>query len=285
MTGFYERRWSTAALWCQRLAIVCLPYFAMTILLHRFAKISTPQVYWLITFGLVLLVASLSLGVRALMDLWNHGYRGGSATVRGVLLSLLMLLPYVWYAWLAVQHPPFNDVSTNPISPPAFVEVARLREAGRGDGMSPLTVYDGDYANLLVSAYPKVGSRRYNTGSERIYSAVEALIADRGWQILAVRGLPAPEAAAPAEAVVVEGGNAVAPGAPQDVEVEAVASSRVFGFKSDVAIEIIAEEESTLVDMRSASRFGTHDFGTNAARIEKFLTDLDNALIGIAGEG
>ncbi|MCB1430812.1 MAG: DUF1499 domain-containing protein, partial [Nitratireductor sp.] len=68
-------------------------------------------------------------------------------------------------------------------------------------------------------------------------------------------------------------------------EIEAEAASMIFGFRHDIVIKIQAEEESTLVDMRSSSRFGAHDFGSNAAIIENFLADLDTALLGIAGEG
>ena len=69
------------------------------------------------------------------------------------------------------------------------------------------------------------------------------------------------------------------------LEIEAVASSPVFGFKNDIAIQIVSEAEATLVDMRASSRFGAHDFGYNAKIIEKFLADLDTSLLGIAGEG
>ena len=46
MAGFYERKWSSAALWCERLAMLCIPYFALTIGLHRFGKISSLQAAW-----------------------------------------------------------------------------------------------------------------------------------------------------------------------------------------------------------------------------------------------
>ncbi|MCG6859603.1 MAG: DUF1499 domain-containing protein [Salaquimonas sp.] len=293
MTGFYERRTSRAAYWCQRIALVCVPYFLISILLHRFAKVTTPETYWLIAFGLLMLLASLALGARAVFDLWTRGDRGGGATIRGVLLSLIMLAPFVWYAWLAVKYPVINDVSTNPDSPPAFVELAAIRQAGLAKGMSPLADYDDAYADLLISAYPKVGSRRYNTGAARIYTAARALIAKRHWRIVAIRGLSdsggeKPAAEDDANAAAKNGGDdetPLDPDAPLDIEIEAVASSRVFGFKSDIVIAIHSEAESTLVDMRSASRYGQHDFGANAAQIESFLADLDKALIGIAGEG
>ncbi len=66
--------------------------------------------------------------------------------------------------------------------------------------------------------------------------------------------------------------------------VEAVATSFLFAFESDVVIRIIEEEEGTLVDMRSSSRWGPHDLGSNAQRILSFMADLDLALQGL-GQG
>lgn len=292
MTGYYERRTSRAAFWCQRIAAVCVPYFLIAILLHRFGKVTTPETFWLIAFGLLMLLTSLALAMRAVFDLWTRGDRGGGATIRGGLLALIMLAPFVWYAWLSVRHPVINDIATDPGSPPAFVEVAKLREAGRDMGMSQLADYDAAYADLVIASYPRVGSRRYNTGAARIYTAVRALISKRRWQVLAIRGLPdsgadtaTGEDAPNAEANGEQAETPLDPDAPLDIDIEAVAASRVFGFKSDVVIAIRSEAESTLVDMRSASRYGQHDFGANAAQIRKFLADLDAALIGIAGEG
>ena len=311
MAGYYERRWSMAARWCQRLALISVPYLLLAILLHRFGNVTTPQLYWLLFFGLLMLLASLALGLRALLDLWNLGYRGGKATIRGVMLSLLMLLPFLWQGWLAMDNPRLADVSTNPFDPPQYVAAEKLREAGKSEGMNAFANYDAAYSEQILSDYPKIGSRRYNAGAERILAAVRELVADRGWKVLAERGVPlvgqakdlAASSAADAASETTTGlpkvtsgkpkknekpasDDAMADaGAPLEFEIEAEAASMIFGFRHDIVIKIQAEEESTLVDMRSSSRFGAHDFGSNAAIIENFLADLDTALLGIAGEG
>ena len=66
--------------------------------------------------------------------------------------------------------------------------------------------------------------------------------------------------------------------------VEALATSAVFGFETDVVIRLVEEDDRTVVDLRAASRYGRHDLGANAALIQDFLTDLDDALQGLAGE-
>jgi hypothetical protein len=50
------------------------------------------------------------------------------------------------------------------------------------------------------------------------------------------------------------------------------------GFRDDVVLRLRADSDGTRVDMRSASRYGRHDLGTNAARIVAFLDDVDTAV-------
>ena len=64
--------------------------------------------------------------------------------------------------------------------------------------------------------------------------------------------------------------------------IEAVATSFLFGFQTDVVIRIVEEEDGTLVDMRSSSRHGSHDLGSNAKQIVDFMNDLDTALQGLS---
>ena len=59
---------------------------------------------------------------------------------------------------------------------------------------------------------------------------------------------------------------------------EATAVTRWFGFEDDVVIRLTEQGERTQVDMRSASRLGASDVGTNALRIETFLNALRKRL-------
>jgi hypothetical protein len=60
-----------------------------------------------------------------------------------------------------------------------------------------------------------------------------------------------------------------------DITIEAAAGSVLLNLPVDVAIRLTDEETTSYVDMRSSARYGLHDFGDNAARILRFLTDLD----------
>ena len=57
--------------------------------------------------------------------------------------------------------------------------------------------------------------------------------------------------------------------------IEAVVTTRWFGFKDDVVIRITPAGAGSRVDMRSKSRFGRSDVGTNAHRIQDFLAAMN----------
>lgn len=61
--------------------------------------------------------------------------------------------------------------------------------------------------------------------------------------------------------------------------IQAEARTRVFKFTDDVTIRMRLDENAlTRVDMRSASRVGIGDLGTNARRIAAFFRRLDQRL-------
>ena len=57
-------------------------------------------------------------------------------------------------------------------------------------------------------------------------------------------------------------------------EIRAVATTLVFRFKDDVTITISRDGEGALVNVRSHSRLGKGDLGTNARRIRRFQAAL-----------
>ncbi len=62
--------------------------------------------------------------------------------------------------------------------------------------------------------------------------------------------------------------------------IEAVATSKFFKFKDDVVIEIRPGEKEQQIEihMRSKSRIGRADFGTNHLRIKKFFNEIYSSL-------
>ena len=56
--------------------------------------------------------------------------------------------------------------------------------------------------------------------------------------------------------------------------IEATATTAWFGFKDDVVVRVTPEDGRSRVDVRSVSRVGMSDVGTNAARIRAYLARL-----------
>ena len=56
--------------------------------------------------------------------------------------------------------------------------------------------------------------------------------------------------------------------------ITAVATTRLLRFKDDVTVRVRAQDGGSRIDVRSKSRLGRGDLGTNARRIRRFLETL-----------
>jgi uncharacterized protein (DUF1499 family) len=84
---------------------------------------------------------------------------------------------------------------------------------------------------------------------------------------------------AEARAAMARAGWAVVGDDPVAGRLEAVATTRWFRFKDDIVVRLRDRPDGgTRVDMRSKSRLGRSDLGTNARRVRTFLDDLRHAL-------
>ena len=62
--------------------------------------------------------------------------------------------------------------------------------------------------------------------------------------------------------------------APAEGRLEATDRTRWFGFRDDVVVRVRPDGTGSRVDVRSVSRVGRSDLGTNARRIRAFLDSL-----------
>lgn len=314
-----ERRRSGAAQLCERLALFSIPYFAFTVLGHRFGLIETLDTYWLLAIGGLLLIVAILAGIRAFQQLWVEGDEGGLRATRGTLIAIVLMVPFLWFGYLAFALPQLHDISTDLDDPPNFASAYEIRSEASNPIAETMTDLEKDQQLL---AYPRVSARRYPLGSGRVFRVVVSLMKDRGWSILTAeteqgrapideegsgliarrtvdqQGIPLrpitprfrPARVDTERLVTIDTvevspigrGEVVAAGEQDERYIEAVARSLIFGFASDVVVRLIEEEDGTLVDMRSVSRYGPHDLGSNAALVVSFMEDLDSALQGLS---
>jgi len=188
MVAYLEEQRSRAAIWCLRLAVFLIPFFVLVILLYRFAKIDTIQLFILISFGFLIALLSLIFAFKAISELWSKGYRGGSQVIKGMIITILVLMPFGYQAFLAMQYPLANDVSTDMRNPPEYINAAELRASNSDKGMNQIIEYDDEYAKAMIIAYPRLQSRRYPAGPERVLEAVRVIIDSNEWLLTGSQG-------------------------------------------------------------------------------------------------
>lgn len=145
--------------------------------------------------------------------------------------------------------PAIHDITTDPQDPPQFVAVAPARE----QAMNAVAYPGPQAAQKQRQAYPGIEPLVLPAPQRQVFDAALAEAREAGWTIAAAE--------------------------PQAGRIEATARTFWFGFEDDVAIRLTETADgATRVDVRSASRVGISDLGTNARRIRDFLQALEARL-------
>ncbi len=245
---YAEIRTSKLAVWSARLAVFSLPVLLLAVLLHRFGAIEYRAA--LVLLGAVLLLAfvALTMAAAAFVVIWNEGLKGLGAAILAAVLCIAVLAYPVFEMVRGAMLPAISDVSTDTADPPRLHAVLALRPRGA----NPVRYQGAEAAELQKKFYPAIRPLEFDAEAAETYGTVLALVQQNGWQLA----------------------DSIPPSADRDGHVEAVAATRLMGFREDVSIRIRRVGNMVRVDMRSASRHGQRDFGTNARRIESFLAQL-----------
>ena len=167
----------------------------------------------------------------------------GVLLVALVLGAAAFLVPW-GFRQKARGKPPIHDITTDTQNPPAFVAVLPLRQ----DAPNPAT-YGGDsVAEQQHRAYPDIRPLELHIPPAQAFDRALAAAREMGWSINA-----ADRAAG---------------------RIEATATTTWFGFKDDIVVRIRPEGAGSRIDVRSVSRVGRGDLGTNAARVRAYLGRL-----------
>lgn len=140
----------------------------------------------------------------------------------------------IFCVWIVIDmKPAINDVATNLVDPPMFVKAK----------IGPLPER---FKPIIRQSYPELKTKRFQAKKEVVFSALleEAKRQER-WTLTF-----------------------------EDKEqgiVEGVAVTPLLRFQDDFVIRIREIDNESEVDMRSKSRIGIGDMGTNAYRISSFF--------------
>jgi uncharacterized protein (DUF1499 family) len=242
---------SRLAAWSGRLALFALAVAALSVIILRSGMLEIGPA--LATFGAALVFAAVAmlLALASFVVIWRQGLSGLGHSVLALFLGLLLLAYPSYLGYRASKLPAISDITTDPANPPRFDVLARLRPRGR-------TNYPGAaVAELQRAADPDIAPLQLNVLPRIAYEAALALATKRKWYVVDAR----PPAAGRREGTI-----------------EAVARTPIMGFRDDVVIRVSPAGSGSRVDLRSASRYGIHDFGANAARVRSLLEDIDDMI-------
>lgn len=161
-----------------------------------------------------------------------------------VIAAPVIVIPLLWKQ-TAGEVPAIHDITTDTENPPQFQAVVPLRSNAPNS-----LVYAGEpVARQQKQAYPDIKPFvAEKVAPSQLFNAALKTARDLGWEIVAAE--------------------------KEDYRIEATDTTFWFGFKDDVVIVITAENGGSVLNIRSISRVGRSDVGTNAERIRSFLNKL-----------
>lgn len=198
---------------------------------------------WSAYLGISAAVLSL---ICAVWILRQRPYNGLYPAMAGLVLGVaIAAVPYS-HLRTARSVPPIHDISTDLREPPPFVAILPLRV-----GASNTVAYGGaDVARQQRESYPDIAPAILNIDPREAFGRALAAARDLGWEIVAA--------------------------VPKEGRIEATDRTFWFGFEDDVVVRIREVDGGSRIDVRSVSRVGRSDIGTNARRVRKFLQRMGN---------
>jgi len=245
---------SRLAIWSRRIALFSLVATFIAIVVVRSGALEIVPALSTLGGALALAMLAILLAFGAAVSIWKDGVGGIGEAVTGLLIGLVLIAYPVYVGVKAYKLPAIYDITTDPIDPPRFDAIARLRPRDA----NPVT-YAGLYtAEQQRTAYSDIEPDMTSVSPQEAYDAAMKVITKRKWHVVDAR---------PPQGT-----------APRDGLIEAIARTPILGFRDDVAVRVRATHEGARIDVRSASRYGRHDLGANAARVRALIEDIDDVL-------
>ena len=262
--AYFARRFqadptSRLAIWARRIAGFSVAVLLLGILIVRSGILEIIPSLAAFGGGLLLAAIAILLALGAFVVIWREGLAGFGMAMTALLVGVAILAYPVYLGAKAYRLPAIYDITTDPIDPPRFEQIAavRPREA------NPIVYAGLRAAELQKAAYPNVEPLIVSSTPQIAYDAAMQVITKRKWVIVHLRSPLAGR---------------------RDGRIEAVARTPILGFRDDVVVRVRADPDGARVDIRSTSRYGRHDFGTNAARIVALAEAIDEAVGEVAPE-
>jgi len=256
---------SRLAIWARRFALFSLAATFVAIIIVRSGALDIVPALSTLGGALVLACVAILLALASGVAIWRDGIGGGRYAAAALFIGCALIAYPAYLGLKAYRLPAIYDITTDPIDPPQFDAIARLRPRDA----NPIA-YAGLYAaEQQNAAYPDIAPDETTATPQEAYNAAMKVIAKRRWRVVDAR---------PPQARLADAPRPAADPPIRDGIIEAVARTPILGFRDDVVVRVRATTDGARIDVRSASRYGRHDFGTNATRVRNLIDDIDDVL-------
>lgn len=246
---FNDEPISRLAAWSSRLALFALVVAGLSVIILRSNLLEIEPALATVAAALILAALAIVLALLAFVAIWRQGLAGLGRAILGLTLGVVLLAYPAYLGQRAYKYPAISDVTTDPANPPRYIALAAQRPKDR-------IVYPAANARPQRAAYPDIVPLQLTLPLRTSYAVVLGVLNKRKWTFI--------ESAPPT-------------GNRGEATIETTARTLLMGFRDDVVIRITAVGTGSRIDLRSASRFGVHDFGANASRLRSLLEDIDEA--------
>jgi uncharacterized protein (DUF1499 family) len=255
-----EEPTSRLAIWARRVALFSLVATLVAVIIVRSGALEIVPALSTLAGALVLAVVAILLALSAGLVIWFEGVGGARQAATALVIGFALIGYPLYLGTKAYRLPAIYDITTDPIDPPRFDAIARLRPRDA----NPVAYAGLHIAELQRKAYSDIEPDLTTATPQEAYDAVLKVIAKRKWHIVDAR---------PPQGAM-----------PRDGSIEAIARTPILSFRDDVAVRVRATADGARIDVRSASRYGRHDLGANAARVRALIEDVDDVLSAPAQE-
>jgi uncharacterized protein (DUF1499 family) len=244
---------SRLAIWARRMALFSLAAAFLSIIIVRSGLLEIGPALATFAGALACAVIALVLALAAFAVIWKDGLRGLGLCLGAIAIALALLAYPAYLGLRAYKLPRIHDITTDPIDPPRYEVLARIR---------PRDANSVNYEGLAIAqeqhdSFPEIEPLEDDATPQAAFTAALAVITKRRWLIVDQRPPQPPR---------------------REGRIEAVARTPIMGFRDDVVVRIRPAEDGSRIDLRSSSRYGSFDFGANATRVRALIDDIDEAL-------
>jgi uncharacterized protein (DUF1499 family) len=242
-----DKRWSLLAQFCLCLAVV----LSLASLMSGFG---TRWGWWGFRTGLAVLrwtaYGEIATAVVSLSCFFLPAAERSGKAIALLLAALVISLAAasvpvrMWMVFRSV--PMIHDITTAPDDPPQFDAVLKLRKGA----LNPAAYGGKEVAEQQHKAYPDISPLVLDLPPAQTFERSLIAAKNLGWTIISrneEKGL-----------------------------IEATDTTFWFGFTDDIVIRISPQDKGSRIDLRSLSRVGKSDVGTNAKRVREFLKTVKN---------